>query len=187
MGCSRVHSAEAPQTFLHIHTTREGRDAARLQAALSAGASNFTAPPLASPPCFKWNSREGRGRQLRGSSGFPGRCAGGGPKAFGNTRGGPKTPEGTPKAPEGTPKVPGESRRGPKTPEGTRSVPRALRRPLGAASGRGAGRQQGAPMNNLNEPPGWNILPNRREPGEEGGRWNYALLVPMLGLAAFRE
>lgn len=83
--------------------------------------------------------------------------------------------------------MPGESRRGPKTPEGTRSVPRALRRPLGAASGRGAGRQQGAPMNNLNEPPGWNILPNRREPGEEGGRWNYALLVPMLGLAAFRE
>ncbi|XP_075272786.1 coiled-coil domain-containing protein 127 isoform X1 [Opisthocomus hoazin] len=44
----------------------------------------------------------------------------------------------------------------------------------------------GAFMNNLNDPPNWNILPNRREPGDEGGRWNYALLVPMLGLAAFR-
>ncbi|KAM9228171.1 Coiled-coil domain-containing protein 127 [Leptosomus discolor] len=41
-------------------------------------------------------------------------------------------------------------------------------------------------MNNLNDPPNWNILPNRREPGDEGSRWNYALLVPMLGLAAFR-
>lgn len=42
-------------------------------------------------------------------------------------------------------------------------------------------------MNNLNDPPNWNILPNRREPGDEGSRWNYALLVPMLGLAAFRK
>ncbi|XP_025955638.2 coiled-coil domain-containing protein 127 isoform X1 [Dromaius novaehollandiae] len=41
-------------------------------------------------------------------------------------------------------------------------------------------------MNNLNDPPNWNIQPNRREPGDEGSRWNYALLVPMLGLAAFR-
>ncbi|XP_058688709.1 coiled-coil domain-containing protein 127 isoform X2 [Poecile atricapillus] len=41
-------------------------------------------------------------------------------------------------------------------------------------------------MNNLNEPPNWNILPNRRGPGDDGSRWNYALLVPMLGLAAFR-
>ncbi|KAM6277973.1 coiled-coil domain-containing protein 127 isoform 2-T4 [Spheniscus humboldti] len=41
-------------------------------------------------------------------------------------------------------------------------------------------------MNNLNDPPNWNILPNQREPGDEGSRWNYALLVPMLGLAAFR-
>ncbi|XP_035406566.1 coiled-coil domain-containing protein 127 [Cygnus atratus] len=100
----------------------------------------------------------------------------------------PKGPEDTRRHPEGTPKAP----------EGTRSGPRASRRPFGAAElpasgpglafpgGPGAGSQQGAPMNNLNEPPGWNILPNRREPGEEGGRWNYALLVPMLGLAAFR-
>lgn len=42
-------------------------------------------------------------------------------------------------------------------------------------------------MNNLNDPPNWNILPNRRGPGDDGSRWNYALLVPMLGLAAFRE
>ncbi|NWW82290.1 CC127 protein, partial [Climacteris rufus] len=41
-------------------------------------------------------------------------------------------------------------------------------------------------MNNLNEPPNWNILPNRRDAGDDGSRWNYALLVPMLGLAAFR-
>ncbi|XP_069814366.1 coiled-coil domain-containing protein 127 [Dendropsophus ebraccatus] len=39
-------------------------------------------------------------------------------------------------------------------------------------------------MNNLNNPPQWNIHPN----GDDGERnkWNYALLVPMLGLAAFR-
>ncbi|XP_075684623.1 coiled-coil domain-containing protein 127 [Rhinoderma darwinii] len=39
-------------------------------------------------------------------------------------------------------------------------------------------------MNNLNNPPQWNIRPN----GDDGERnkWNYALLVPMLGLAAFR-
>ncbi|XP_066435207.1 coiled-coil domain-containing protein 127 [Eleutherodactylus coqui] len=39
-------------------------------------------------------------------------------------------------------------------------------------------------MNNLNDPPQWNIHPNGD--GGEGSRWNYALLVPMLGLAAFR-
>ncbi|XP_077070908.1 coiled-coil domain-containing protein 127a [Siphateles boraxobius] len=39
-------------------------------------------------------------------------------------------------------------------------------------------------MNDLNDPPRWNIRP---EPaGNDGGRWNYALLVPMIGLAAFR-
>ncbi|XP_056376725.1 coiled-coil domain-containing protein 127 [Hyla sarda] len=39
-------------------------------------------------------------------------------------------------------------------------------------------------MNNLNNPPQWNIHPH----GDDGDRnkWNYALLVPMLGLAAFR-
>ncbi|MEQ2260231.1 hypothetical protein XENORESO_009913 [Xenotaenia resolanae] len=44
-------------------------------------------------------------------------------------------------------------------------------------------------MNNLNDPPGWNIQPDRRgrEAGAgDGNQWNYALLVPMLGLAAFR-
>ncbi|XP_054637487.1 coiled-coil domain-containing protein 127a [Dunckerocampus dactyliophorus] len=44
-------------------------------------------------------------------------------------------------------------------------------------------------MNNLNDPPRWNIQPDQREGGEGGGdgnQWNYALLVPMLGLAAFR-
>ncbi|XP_060756219.1 coiled-coil domain-containing protein 127-like [Neoarius graeffei] len=40
-------------------------------------------------------------------------------------------------------------------------------------------------MDNLNDPPGWNIRPVPRE-GSDGGKWNYALLVPMLGLAAFR-
>ncbi|XP_078396270.1 coiled-coil domain-containing protein 127-like [Cetorhinus maximus] len=40
-------------------------------------------------------------------------------------------------------------------------------------------------MNNLNEPV-WNIFPNRRGGEGDGSRWNYALLVPMLGLAAFR-
>lgn len=40
-------------------------------------------------------------------------------------------------------------------------------------------------MNDLNDPPRWNIRP---EPaGDDGGRWNYALLVPMIGLAAFRK
>ncbi|KAM4705393.1 coiled-coil domain-containing protein 127 [Rhinophrynus dorsalis] len=39
-------------------------------------------------------------------------------------------------------------------------------------------------MNNLNNPPRWNIHPN--EDGGDGSKWNYALLVPMLGLAAFR-
>lgn len=45
-------------------------------------------------------------------------------------------------------------------------------------------------MNNLNEPPRWNIQPNPRERGvgaEDGNKWNYALLLPLLGLAAFRE
>lgn len=45
-------------------------------------------------------------------------------------------------------------------------------------------------MNNLNEPPRWNIQPNPREGGvgaEDGNKWNYALLLPLLGLAAFRE
>ncbi|XP_015980184.1 coiled-coil domain-containing protein 127 [Rousettus aegyptiacus] len=41
-------------------------------------------------------------------------------------------------------------------------------------------------MNNLNDPPNWNIRPNSRADGGDGSRWNYALLVPMLGLAAFR-
>ncbi|XP_004698168.1 coiled-coil domain-containing protein 127 [Echinops telfairi] len=41
-------------------------------------------------------------------------------------------------------------------------------------------------MNNLNDPPNWNIRPNSQTEGGDGGRWNYALLVPMLGLAAFR-
>lgn len=45
-------------------------------------------------------------------------------------------------------------------------------------------------MNNLNDPPRWNIQPDPRERGAGGGdgnQWNYALLVPMLGLAAFRK
>jgi hypothetical protein len=42
-------------------------------------------------------------------------------------------------------------------------------------------------MNNLNDPPNWNIQPNSRADGGDGNRWNYALLVPMLGLAAFRK
>ncbi|XP_067884399.1 coiled-coil domain-containing protein 127-like [Heterodontus francisci] len=42
-------------------------------------------------------------------------------------------------------------------------------------------------MNNLNEPmQNWNIYPNRRDDGSDGSKWNYALLVPLLGLAAFR-
>ncbi|XP_060907102.1 coiled-coil domain-containing protein 127-like [Labrus mixtus] len=44
-------------------------------------------------------------------------------------------------------------------------------------------------MNNLNDPPRWNIQPDPRGRGAGGGdgnQWNYALLVPMLGLAAFR-
>lgn len=42
-------------------------------------------------------------------------------------------------------------------------------------------------MNNLNDPPNWNIRPNYRDDGGDGSKWNYALLVPMLGLAAFRK
>ncbi|KAM4633443.1 coiled-coil domain-containing protein 127-like [Polymixia lowei] len=44
-------------------------------------------------------------------------------------------------------------------------------------------------MNNLNDPPRWNIQPQPgggRAGGGDGNQWNYALLVPMLGLAAFR-
>ncbi|KAJ4930569.1 hypothetical protein JOQ06_024878 [Pogonophryne albipinna] len=44
-------------------------------------------------------------------------------------------------------------------------------------------------MNNLNDPPMWNIEPDPRGRGAgagDGHQWNYALLVPMLGLAAFR-
>ncbi|KAK1895315.1 Coiled-coil domain containing protein 127 [Dissostichus eleginoides] len=44
-------------------------------------------------------------------------------------------------------------------------------------------------MNNLNDPPRWNIEPDPRGRGAgagDGHQWNYALLVPMLGLAAFR-
>ncbi|XP_062987127.1 coiled-coil domain-containing protein 127 [Elgaria multicarinata webbii] len=41
-------------------------------------------------------------------------------------------------------------------------------------------------MNNLNDPPNWNIRPNERNEGGHGSKWNYALLVPMVGLAAFR-
>lgn len=47
-----------------------------------------------------------------------------------------------------------------------------------------------ASMNNLNDPPRWNIQPDQggREAGAgDGNQWNYALLVPMLGLAAFRK
>ncbi|KAI4873121.1 hypothetical protein NFI96_015543 [Prochilodus magdalenae] len=40
-------------------------------------------------------------------------------------------------------------------------------------------------MNNLNDPPRWNIRPDPQG-GDDGSKWNYALLVPMLGLAAFR-
>ncbi|TRY95552.1 hypothetical protein DNTS_004048 [Danionella cerebrum] len=41
-------------------------------------------------------------------------------------------------------------------------------------------------MNNLNDPPHWNIRPEAAGEGDDAGRWNYALLVPMIGLAAFR-
>lgn len=47
-----------------------------------------------------------------------------------------------------------------------------------------------ASMNNLNDPPRWNIQPDprgRRAGAGDGNQWNYALLVPMLGLAAFRK
>ncbi|KAJ6657828.1 hypothetical protein lerEdw1_001878 [Lerista edwardsae] len=46
--------------------------------------------------------------------------------------------------------------------------------------------EEGLSMNNLNDPPHWNIRPNARDDGSPGSKWNYALLVPMLGLAAFR-
>ncbi|XP_015804961.3 coiled-coil domain-containing protein 127 isoform X1 [Nothobranchius furzeri] len=45
-------------------------------------------------------------------------------------------------------------------------------------------------MNNLNDPPRWNIQPDprgREGAAGDGNQWNYALLVPMLGLAAFRK
>ncbi|XP_010871790.1 coiled-coil domain-containing protein 127b [Esox lucius] len=41
-------------------------------------------------------------------------------------------------------------------------------------------------MNNLNDPQEWNIRPERRGDGGDGNKWNYALLVPIIGLAAFR-
>lgn len=42
-------------------------------------------------------------------------------------------------------------------------------------------------MNNLNDPQDWNIRPDRQgDGGGDSSKWNYALLVPMLGLAAFR-
>uniref|UniRef100_A0A8C2FWS6 Coiled-coil domain containing 127b n=1 Tax=Cyprinus carpio TaxID=7962 RepID=A0A8C2FWS6_CYPCA len=41
-------------------------------------------------------------------------------------------------------------------------------------------------MNNLNDPQDWNIRPERQGDGGGDSRWNYALLMPMLGLAAFR-
>ncbi|KAG7229465.1 hypothetical protein INR49_012864 [Caranx melampygus] len=47
-----------------------------------------------------------------------------------------------------------------------------------------------ASMNNLNDPPRWNIQPDPRGRGagaSDGNQWNYALLVPMLGLAAFLD
>ncbi|KAL7840300.1 hypothetical protein AOLI_G00256230 [Acnodon oligacanthus] len=44
---------------------------------------------------------------------------------------------------------------------------------------------KGVSMNNLNDPPRWNIRPDPHG-GADGSKWNYALLVPMLGLAAFR-
>uniref|UniRef100_A0A9J8DDL9 Coiled-coil domain containing 127b n=1 Tax=Cyprinus carpio carpio TaxID=630221 RepID=A0A9J8DDL9_CYPCA len=40
-------------------------------------------------------------------------------------------------------------------------------------------------MNDLNDPQGWNIRPERQD-GGDSSKWNYAVLVPMLGLAAFR-
>uniref|UniRef100_A0A8C1MD13 Coiled-coil domain containing 127b n=1 Tax=Cyprinus carpio TaxID=7962 RepID=A0A8C1MD13_CYPCA len=40
-------------------------------------------------------------------------------------------------------------------------------------------------MNDLNDPQGWNIRPERQD-GGDSSKWNYALLVPMLGPAAFR-
>ncbi|KAJ8291063.1 hypothetical protein GJAV_G00020960 [Gymnothorax javanicus] len=40
-------------------------------------------------------------------------------------------------------------------------------------------------MNNLNEPPGRDFRSGWRGDGD-GSRWNYAFLVPLLGLAAFR-
>lgn len=40
-------------------------------------------------------------------------------------------------------------------------------------------------MNNLNDPD-WNIRPERQGDGGDSSKWNYALLVPLLGLAAFR-
>ncbi|XP_043089017.1 coiled-coil domain-containing protein 127b [Puntigrus tetrazona] len=42
-------------------------------------------------------------------------------------------------------------------------------------------------MNNLNDPQDWNIRPERQGGGGgDSSKWNYALLVPILGLAAFR-
>ncbi|KAJ7991476.1 hypothetical protein DPEC_G00284260 [Dallia pectoralis] len=43
-------------------------------------------------------------------------------------------------------------------------------------------------MNNLNDPQEWNIRPDLGVNGGvgDGNKWNYALLVPIVGLAAFR-
>lgn len=41
-------------------------------------------------------------------------------------------------------------------------------------------------MNNLNNPDDWNIRPEQQGDGGSS-KWNYALLVPMLGLAAFSK
>ncbi|KAL1255017.1 hypothetical protein QQF64_013078 [Cirrhinus molitorella] len=46
-------------------------------------------------------------------------------------------------------------------------------------------KQAAVHMNNLNDPQDWNIRPERQG-GGDSSKWNYALLVPMLGLAAFR-
>ncbi|CAB1321309.1 unnamed protein product [Coregonus sp. 'balchen'] len=45
---------------------------------------------------------------------------------------------------------------------------------------------QDTSMNNLNDPPRWNMGPDPRGGAADGNQWNYAPLVPMLALAAFR-
>ncbi|XP_061116438.1 coiled-coil domain-containing protein 127a [Conger conger] len=41
-------------------------------------------------------------------------------------------------------------------------------------------------MNNFNDPPEWDFRPGRRGDGDSN-KWNYALLIPVLGLAAFHR